>query len=168
MLQSPFANLYESIAERLKLKATSIRYIDQDLGQLENYGLRPAVSFPCVLIDVDEFEFSDMGNDPRQLGDGFVIIRLGEAAWSSSAKFSPAGVREKALQYYEYEQEIYKALHNWSPEGFSRMLRRKLRTEKREDDIRVRIMAFQLSYTDSSAVKSKTQIEKPGAIIGTI
>jgi hypothetical protein len=165
-LQSPFANLYESVMARIKEKVPAIKYIDQDMGQLENYGLRPAVGFPCLLIDTDEFEFSEQGNDSRQLGDGFIIIRMGVPAWSSSSGFTPAAIREKALQYYEIENEIFKALHRWSPDGFNRLLRRKVRTEKRDDEIRVRIIAFQVLYTDESAVKNKTLAPKPDANIG--
>lgn len=165
-LQSPFANLYESVMARIKEKVPQIKYIDQDMGQLENYGLRPAVAFPCLLIDTDEFEFSEQGNEPRQLADGFIIIRMGVPAWSSSSGFTPAGVREKALQYYEVENAIVKALHYWSPDGFSRLLRRKVRTEKRDDEIRVRIIAFQVLFTDESCVKTKTTVAKPAAQVG--
>lgn len=165
-LESPFANLYESVAERIKTKVPGIKYIDQDLGQLENYGLRPAVSFPCVLTDSDEFEYSDAGNEAIQLADGFLIIRLGIPAWSSSAKFSPAGVREKALEYFEVEQQIVKALHHWAPTGFSKLQRRKARTEKREDDIRVRIIVFAVQFSDMSCVPVRTTIPRPGLKIG--
>lgn len=167
-LESPFANLYESIMQRIKDKVPQIKYIDQDLGQLENYDLRPAVAFPCSLIDTDEFEFSEQGNEPRQIGDGFIVIRMGVPAWSSSAGITPSGVREKALEYYEIEHSIFKALHYWSPDGFSKLLRRKVRTEKRDDGIRVRIIVFQVVYTDSSCVKMKTLAPKPEARIGSI
>ena len=75
-------------------------------------------------------------------------------------------MRENALQYYEVENKLFKALHGWNPTGFGKLLRRITATEKRDDDIRVRIVKFAISFTDNSAVKTKTTVPRPGANIG--
>lgn len=160
-LESPNSILYEAIVERIKTTVPDIKYIDQDLGQMENYGDRPALSFPAVLIDLDEFEFSEVGSNPVQMADGFVVIRLAVPQWSSTAGFTPAGVREKALKYYEIEQKLIEKLHNWAPTGFNRLLRRKVRSEKRDDLYRVRIIAFQIGYKDESCVPQKQKVARP-------
>lgn len=49
-MTSPFATLLTALQARIQDKVTAIRYIDQDLGQLQDE-MRPAISFPAALID---------------------------------------------------------------------------------------------------------------------
>ncbi len=154
-LQSAFANLYEAVTARLDTLVPELRYINHDLGQLEEP--RPSVSWPCALLDFDEFEFTDVGGTLRQLGDGFVVIRLGLQQWSGTSNLKATGIREKGLQYYELERKVFDALHGWAPTGFGRFLRRKASTEKRDDDIRVRLLVFTLNFE-----------EQPGSTLTTI
>lgn len=163
--ESPFANIYLKVMERLALMVPELRYIDQDLGQLENYTTRPAVSFPCGLIEVDEFDFSEVGNELRQIGEGVVMIRLGYPAFNPANNLAPAAVREKALEYYNIEQKIYQALHGWCADGFSRLLRRKSKREERDDTIKVRVMVFAASFDDDTAKPVYAKIPRPDAII---
>lgn len=160
-VQSPFSQLYLSIVERIKAEVPEIKHIDQDLGQMENYDMRPPVSFPCALIDIDEFEFTDIGSNRTQNADGFVIIRLANPQWSGSSGNSPSAVREMALSYYEVEHKLIQKLHGYAPEGFNRLMRRKVRTEKRDDLYRVRIIAFALNYTDKSTEVIKQTVPRP-------
>jgi len=162
MLTSPFATLHNAIIERIKQQVPAIRFIDQDLGQLENYDLKPPVSFPCVLMDVgDEFAYSDIGGQQHQLAEGTIMLRLALVQYTQSNNLVPANIRENALQYYELENDLVKALHGWAPTGFSRMLRRKAITEKREDDIRVRAIPFAISFTDLIAEPETTTTSTP-------
>ena len=69
MIESPQANLFQSLIEKLKT-IDGLRYIDQDIGQLEHYEMRPAVSWPCCLIDIAEFNYSDQQNFLTQLAEG--------------------------------------------------------------------------------------------------
>lgn len=167
MLQSPEANLFQSVIEKLIADVPELRYIDQDLGQLENYDMRPAVSWPCGLLDIEEFKFSEQGNFKIQLAEGIVSIRIGLVKYTDSNNLTPKAIRENALLYYEVENKVYKALHGWNPEGFSRLLRRASGTEKRDDDIRVRIMKFATSYTDESAKEIRQSVPRPNVDIST-
>lgn len=153
-LQSPFSKLLQQIKDRITDQVPEIRYINQELGQLEE--TKPPVTYPCVLIDMDEFEFTETGNEPKQMADGFVVIRLGLKTNSTSSNLAPAAVFEKAMEFYELEYKLYSALHNWAPTGFSRLLRKKASTEKREDNMRVRIMPFAINFEDSGAKKTYT------------
>lgn len=164
-LQSAFANLFEAITARLDSVVTEIRYINHDFGQLEEP--RPSVSWPCALFDFDEFELSETGNKPKQLADGFVQVRLGLQQWSKTSNIATEQVREKGLQYYEVEQKVYAALHNWAPAGFSRLLCRKRFTEKRDDDVRVRVLVFAISYEESAAVQTFQLVPRPDAVINS-
>lgn len=49
-------DIFVSLCDRLEKEVPSLRWIDEDLGQL-NVGnsTRPAVDFPCCLIDIGVF-----------------------------------------------------------------------------------------------------------------
>ena len=162
---SPFANLFLKIRARLMDKVPELRYIERDLGQLEVPN-RPPVSWPCALITVDEFEFSDIGGNQAQTGDGFVIIRLGLASYSSATNLTPDNVTLKALEYFDLEQKIHLALHGWRDEGFSKLLRRKSKQEQREDNLMVRVIPYAVSFEDYTTGTKTTKATRPGPVIG--
>jgi hypothetical protein len=168
MLHSPFSILYTEILARLKEKVPEIKYIEQDLGQLEHYDMRPPVTWPCCLIDVaDEYEYTDMQGNHSQLAEGRVMLRIGVVRYSDSNNLVPDNVRENALAYFEIEQKVFAALHGWAPAGFSRLLRRNAVTEKRDDDIRVRMIPFTVSFTDNSAAPVRTKVLTPAPYVAT-
>ncbi len=166
-LLSPQANLFQLLIAKLITDVPELRYIDQDLGQLENYEMRPAVAWPCGLIDIEEFKYTDQLNFLAQVAEGIISIRLGMVKYTDSNNLTPANIRENALQYYEIEHKVYKALHGWNPTGFGKLLRRASGTERREDDIRVRIVKFAISFTDDSSKKVMTTVARPGAVVGS-
>lgn len=156
---SPFGNMYLKVQQRLLAEVPEL-YVDQDLGQLDHYDIRPAVAFPCALIDVDDFNFTDNSSYTQQ-GLGMLKIRLAVAAYSPSNNLAPNEVKLKALGYYEIEQKVQKALHGWKDEGFSKLLRRKSKTELRNDNIRVRQIAYATSIDDDSCKPVRTTVSTP-------
>lgn len=164
-LSSPHANLYNALVEKLKVAVPAIRYIEQDLSQLEHYEIRPAVSWPCCLIDLEEFNFSNAGGVNNQLVEGIITLRIGLVKYTDSNNLVPENIRENALQFFEIEELVYKALHAWAPNGFSKLTRLVSATEKRDDDIRVRILKFAISYTDTSAKPVRTISATPNPTI---
>lgn len=163
-MNSPFANLYDEILQKIKTDVPEVRYINQDVGQLENYELRPPVSWPCVLMDVDEFTYSQMQHEQGQIADGIITIRLGLVQYTQSDNLVPDNIRPNALAYYEVEDKLVQKLHGWAPDGWSRLIRVKSVTERRDDDIRVRVIQFATSCTYTLS-KIKTLVPRPGSII---
>lgn len=164
---SPFANLYLKVVARLVAQVPELKFIDQDLAQLENYEIRPAVEFPCALLDVDDFEFTDVGNFTTQIGNGLLIIRLGVGAWSPSNNLAPNDVRVKALNYYEIEQKIHLALHGWQDDGFGKLRRKKAKKEERNDNIRVRVISYAVTIQDETTKPARTSVARPGATVAS-
>jgi hypothetical protein len=149
-MNSPFAQLFLALTDQLKTVLPPHAYIDQDLGQLEYYEIRPAVSWPCALIDIDSFTFQELG-DGSQMAEGDVVIRLAFPPYSSAKSTTPQEYREKALGFYEIEWAINKALHCWSPgDTFGSLTRISAQTERREDPIRVRELRYKLALEDYS------------------
>lgn len=159
-MDSPFANLFLALQTQIK-DNTSIRWIDQDLGQLDYYNEKPPVAWPCVLIDFDAWNFENMGQH-CQTAEGDIILRLAFTPYSHSNNLSPQ--KEKALAYYEHEFALHQALHTWAPEGFAPLTRVTADTEKREDPIRVRVIRYRTAFEDYSTKPERT-VAQPDLII---
>lgn len=164
MLQSPEANLLKGIIEKIKT-VPEIRFISQDIGQLENYEIRPAVSWPCCLIDIEDGRYSDAGDQLIQHAEKTITLRLGVVKYSDVHQLAPDGVIEQALHYLEIENKLFKALHGKAVPGFGKFMRVLDATEKRDDDIRVRVIKFSVAYQDTSAMPAKISVPRPGVDI---
>lgn len=168
-MESPEAILLDQIMVRIQAKAPSVRFIAPDSGQLEFFELKPPVSWPCVLIDLEDFNFSDNGNDLSQIGTGIIRLRIGLIQYTKVNNLTEKQYRDKGNSYFEVENEVFKALHGWSPNNSTvKLVRRRSGKEKREDDLRVRVIDFETSYKDITAIPAKTTIPRPGITIGKI
>jgi hypothetical protein len=158
-----FGTVYLEIADRLKAEVPELRWIDQDFGQLEHFEYKPGVSFPCALIDFIGADYDALATG-SQFGNVTVQVRLGFAPFSSSQQNAPTDVKEKALAYYDIEQKIVNALHNW-PSSISQVLVRKnIFTEHRENDqigLRVRVLSFTTAYEDYSSIPNLHHVSVP-------
>lgn len=160
-MKSLFAQLLIKVSDQIKSKMAIIRYIDQDLGQLENYEIRPAVSWPCVLIDFSQTSYEQMERN-RQLGNITFTLRLGFDSFSSANHLGPQIAREKALEYYEIEQALYEAIQGFSADDLMQDCTRiSAVTERRDDPFRVRILTFTSMTEDSSAMPNRIKVSRP-------
>lgn len=149
-MNSPFARLFLALQARIATLVPEIKHIAQDMGQL-SVKARPPVSWPCVLIDFDNFSF-DNRSENVQAAKGSVVLRLGFNPHSGTGKESPAEYREAALAYYDLEWELHKAMQGWSPEGdeYGHLMRTSATTQRRTDGYRVRELAYSISFDDYS------------------
>ncbi len=156
---SLFAQLFLAIQKQIMAEVPEIKYIDQDLGQLEIYEGRPAVAWPCVLIDFPDAQYSNH-SELVQWADVNISVRLGFAPFSSANSLAPDISKEKALEYYEVENKLYEALQGFTADDcIQPMIRLRAGTETREDAYRVRQMMFTTGTEDDTAkrpVKMKT------------
>ena len=93
-MNAPFANIFLAIQQRIAATVPAITYIDQDLGQLNSNG-RPPVSWPCALIDFENFRFENLGENV-QTAEGLVVLRLGFAPHSNSSQATPPATQQTA------------------------------------------------------------------------
>lgn len=161
-LESWFSQVLVKLQERIKEKVPEIRYIDQDLGQLEWYEIRPAVSFPCVLIDFNNTAYDQMQLDQQQ-GNASFTLRLAFPQYSSSNSLTPDSVKEKALKYYEIENRLYKAIQGYDADGLMQpCTRTNTASERREEDnFRVRVMTFTTIFFDDEAREEMDTTTRP-------
>jgi hypothetical protein len=166
-MNSPFANMYNAISARIALKVPAVKWIDTDIGQLENYGgvgYKPAVNWPCALIDFDEWTFEDV-TDNIQIGTGVVVIRSACTPYSNTSAITPQLVKDMGLLYYDIDQALYEALNGWTAAPFSLLARRSTRTERRNDNIRVRVSRYQCIIKDLSAQPVRQKIAVPTPVV---
>lgn len=156
-LQSFFAQLLQKLQTQITTQVPAIKWVDQDLGQLEYYDQRPAVSWPCVLIDFGNTNYDEMQGNV-QLGNAQFTLRLGFPSFSPSQAGAPDSVKEQALQYYELEQLLYQAIQGYNADGLMQPCTRiSAQTERREgDNFRVRVIVFNTIFMDDSAAESFT------------
>jgi len=159
---SYFALMLLNIQARITALCPEIKWIDQDLGQLEEDTERPRVQWPCLLIDFPEASYDEMQNQ-RQWASATIQFRLGFNPFTSSAMVTPLPSLQLALSFYELEQKVFIALQAWNGEGLCQPLTRtKGRTENgRADMFRVRVMTFTTTFQDSSAVPTKNTAARP-------
>lgn len=151
-MDSILANIFLKIQERLTEKVPELSFIDLDKGQLDSPEIDPAVTFPCALINLDETDYSDEGEN-SQVGESAVLIRLG----ISSSQV------ENVTDYYNLEHKVNKSLHGWSDsQCFTPLMRRKVSKEKRNDDIWVRVIRYEFSFRDSTGIEGGTSVSRPG------
>lgn len=132
------------------------RFVDQDLGQLEV--ARPPVTWPCVLIDIDDVVYKCLGGNV-QTGIATVKFRVGFPPFSSGSGITPNKSREQALYYYDLEHLLHLALQGTLPAKivddqnilapiFGHLDRISATTEHRKDTIRVRALTYSIALQD--------------------
>lgn len=140
----------------LELHPENIAYLAEDWGQLDFYNERPPVNFPCVLLDIEEAQYSDLTRK-AQRGDAILTLRV--------AHYDPVNIsatapdRERAFRIFALMRMIYARLQGLSGEDFSGLTRTSLRRVKREDAIREYVMQFRFGGTDNAAFKPRTKAE---------
>jgi len=160
---SPFASIFMAIRQHIMDASNAAIYVDQDLGQLRNNS-RPPVTWPCILIDFEDFRFEDMG-EHVQTAKGTVVFQLGFAPRSNSAQATPDQYVQQALSYYEYEFALHQLIHGWSPaEASGSLIRTSAATQKRSDKYRVRELRYSLAFQDYST-KDEQQMTNAALVL---
>lgn len=149
-MNSPFANIFLALQQHIHDSVTDLKYIDRDLGQLKA-SARPPVSWPCLLIDFEDFDFENLGENV-QTAKGTVVLRLGFAPFSNSSQVTPSPYLQQAIGYYDMEWELHKTIQGWAPGNeFGSLIRTSTTTQKRTDAYRVRELRYSIAFEDYSA-----------------
>ena len=87
--------IFIAVCDRLKTEVPQLRWIDAEEGQL-NTGERPAVAFPCCLIDIS-YPSCETHMGGRQKIKAQIQLRVAFQAGGSTNAAAPKLVREHAL-----------------------------------------------------------------------
>jgi hypothetical protein len=147
-MNNTFAEIYLAIMARIIALVPDIKYVDHNLGQLEGYSSRPEVALPCALVDFDQWNFTNLGEN-SQAAEGDVVVRIAFAQYGHTNNLSPEQWRLMALKYYEIEYAVNIALHGWSPkEDVGYLTRTATTSENLPQAVRVRTIRYRLAFED--------------------
>lgn len=163
LTDSPFIIMYDALLARIADKVPKIKFTTFDFSQFEQE--QPPVSWPCLLIDFETFNFSDLSENV-QVASGYIGLRLGFNPYSSVSSATPVDFRNKGLEYFVIEWELHKALHGWSPgDDFGNLSRVSARTDvERVDKLRIRDLRYSIGFEDYSVKKVTTTLKRSAEV----
>ena len=151
-MNSPFANIFLDLQNRITAQVPAVIFIDMDYGQLETKE-RPSVAFPCILLDFK--------------------------SWKFTSNITPETYKEAALSILDLEWQIYRALEGYKPvvavdntntptQAAHPMVRASIETDNRRPGLKVRELYFTTAFTDYSAKLQTTLAPATPVIADTI
>lgn len=149
-MNSIFAQLFLAVQERIVQQVPEIKYVAHNLGQLDTKQ-RPPMSWPCVLLDFEDFQASMLAENVQQL-TGDLVVTLGFDAHSTTSQRTPQAYREAAIGYYDLEWTLHRCLQGWSPGAdCGNLLRTHLTTLRNGTGYRIRQIRYRICTDDYSA-----------------
>ncbi len=127
----------------------AIKFIDLDTGQLD-VPTRPAVAFPCALIEIELTDCEDIGAKQQNCTAVF-SLRLGFNISESTTSLTPEDRRLAALSYFGLVNEVFKKMQGFYNNELGRFSRKKAYCERRADGLKVLVMPFETTFRDVSA-----------------
>lgn len=127
------------------LEVTNVRWVDFDLGQLEQEA--PPVSYPCVLVGLGQspvFNLTD-GTDQVELS---VTIRVAFRLYERTHNVNTDTYRDKALEHLDTLANIHAKLNGLSGTNFNAIGRVGYWANERRADIRVYTATYQTLLED--------------------
>lgn len=120
----------------------TLKYVDEDWGQLDYYSPNMPVQFPCCLIDVQAAQFDNLSKDfgkrpkDRQKATVHIELTLANMKLSNTSYKSPKVQKTNAWAIYDIAESVHNALHGVSlTPNASKMLRTSFGRAVRDDGV---------------------------------
>ncbi len=146
--------ILRNIQERLTT-IEALKYVDEDWGQIDYYEHHPPVKWPCVLFDIHEVEYTNLGyyhlKTPRNRQKGVFEVRftLANVKLSNTSGRAPETQRNNAWNAHSLLQLIHDKLHGFIPgENAGRMMRTRMMRIKRDDGIQQYDISYKFEVSD--------------------
>lgn len=134
-------------------EVSQIPYIDEDWGQLDEYGPNSPVKWPCCLIDVSTVDYSDTGLDRnlvpqnRQEGSARVILTFANLKLTNTSFKAPQLQKDNAWLLHHLVELVHGKIHAWSPVALSgKLIRKSFRRVKRDDGIQQYEVVYAIKF----------------------
>lgn len=149
-MKSLYNRLLIALQAHITANLPAIKYVELDLGQLELYETRPAVAFPCALVRIAGNYQQRQFN--TQINNFTLTVKLAFDVYGNTSNLVPQAAREKALEYFETEQELYLQLQNWDAGGLliTGLTRISDADQYADDGMRKRLVTFTGSFADDT------------------
>ena len=133
-------NILEAI--EAKIKESGVKYVDEDWGQLSLFPGDFPVQFPCVLFDIKDGSFENIGQDrkampkERQLGRFTLELSIAKMKLSNTSGKAPLTQRTNAWNIHTIIQSVHEKLQGFSPSvNCSKLIRKSYQRIRRDDGI---------------------------------
>ena len=134
-------HIIEAIQTKLA-QHPDIKYVDENWGQLDYYSPNFPVQWPCVLIDIANANFDNIGKDNnqvpvnRQMAQITVELRVANLKLTNTSANAPHLQKTYARSIWQILEEVHAQLHGWNPsESTSKLIRTAVNRAKRDDGV---------------------------------
>ena len=111
------ADIFTALCDYLTEEVPEFRWIDEDSGQLgAAKEERPAVCFPCCLIDIQYASCRDL-TDTEQVVKVTLTLKMAFYAWGDTNSLAPKEARAKALERLRTVEKAHAALQGGTDGG---------------------------------------------------
>ncbi|MGJ5643221.1 hypothetical protein [Formosa sp. S-31] len=148
----------DTVIKSIQDKITSlpeVKYVDEDWGQLDYYSPNFPVQWPCVLIDITNAQFENIGKDRsatpvnRQTADTIVSLTIANMKLTNSSGRAPQLQKDTAFNIWALQQKIHEILQGWKPtESTGALTRRGFTRVKRDDGVQEYTVVYSLGMTN--------------------
>lgn len=113
----------KNLLEKLQLRLAEIpqlKYIDENWGQLDYYSPNMPVQYPCVLIDIGQVQYSNLGKDltktpqQRQIAQVQIKITIANMRLTNTSLLAPRRQKEDAWSIWTLIEMIHQKIHGFS------------------------------------------------------
>lgn len=158
-MESPIANLFLAIQDRILDQVPEIKYIDQNMGQYLTEDFRKQMLFPALLVDFPIEDFSEL-QGLNQLADINITVTLFYDVWDNTNSFTPLNIKQAGLKYLEIDQKVFMALQGFSTDFCEPLIRRQSKNHNaNETGLRVKEISFSTQYEDYSCDDDSAKVQ---------
>jgi hypothetical protein len=144
--------IYETLITQIEAQVPELKMIDFEMGQLEVLALdqRPALVFPCTLIDISYPTCEDESDD-TQLVTARVNLKLAFECPMPTDNLASEARRTAALNIFSIVDKVYKNIQGFSTTEFSAFSRKSQTPDNRFAGIKIINMVFETTFEDITA-----------------
>lgn len=92
----------------------SLKHVDEDWGQLDTFGNKPPVKFPCALLNLGDVNWSNMGQ-LKQIGQARITITFADYKLVNTSDLAPQRQKDAAFSLLGIMSQANLLLHGWRP-----------------------------------------------------
>lgn len=141
-------HLFIALCDQIEQCVPEVRWIDADEGQLNVSGKRPAVAFPCVLIEMNYPQTTALQGGTEKIQAQFTL-RVAFEGFGTTNSAAPEHVRERSLERLDILEKIHKAVQWWNYNRLINPMRRqRVTTERRQDGLKVYDMVYETTFIE--------------------
>ncbi len=148
--------IFIAIQARLKAQVAALRWIDFDLGQLDQ--ATPPVSFPCALIAFTKGQYEVAGQNTT-IGILTVEIAVAFRLYERTHSAADEGFQANALEHMDTVDAVRVALEGFSGTGFEALSFSEFNMDRRAD---LRVWRLRFTASHYPAAPESPEVPWPG------